>query len=121
MNTTTPRCPYCGSPLECFEGLCYCPDCLAYRPVEPVVNYRDEGGRLWAPIGTMPWSELTEGERYALPNDWSVYVRAATPATPALWGGWPQVAGAFTNQQVILLAPAGDDLDRLVWIEPDPF
>jgi hypothetical protein len=72
VNHTTPRCPYCGSPLECFEGLAYCPDCLAYRPVEPVGNYRDEGGRLWQPIGTMPWSELTEGERYALPNnnDW---------------------------------------------------
>jgi hypothetical protein len=120
----TPRCPYCGSPLEVYEGLCYCPDCLAYRPAEPVApvtNYRDPDGRLWQPIATMPWSELTEGERYALPNDGTVHVRTATPATPTLWGGWPHVARAFANQQVILLAPAGDDPDRLVWIEDDPF
>ena len=118
MNTL--HCSYCGARLETYEGRRYCPTCERYTLAEPS-NYLDTDGRLWQPIGTMPWSELTEGERYALPGEVDVHVRAATPATPALWSGWPQVAGAFGNQQVILLAPAEDDPDRLVWIEDDPF
>jgi hypothetical protein len=110
MTHLTPRCDYCGQALETFEGHSYCVDCERYTVTSPAI-YRDDG-QLYRPVAMVPWSELTEGTRYALPGCHAVRVRTARPDTPG---------HALAHRLVILLEPVPDDLDRIILLEDDPF
>jgi hypothetical protein len=115
------HCPYCGGSLECFEGHTFCPDCERYTVADPPA-YRDDG-LLYRPVAVVPWSELTEGDRYALPGCRAVRVRAAVD-TPTLWAEYPAAARALHNRRVVLLERVeGDDeiLDLVDGDEPLPF
>jgi uncharacterized Zn finger protein (UPF0148 family) len=39
------HCEHCGSPLECFEGEDYCPDCLRYEVEELAAEAAEEAAR----------------------------------------------------------------------------
>jgi hypothetical protein len=75
----TPRCESCGRALECFEGHYYCPDCERYATAPPPV-YRDAAGVVYSPVALVPYSELVAGDRYAVPGETVVHVRAPSAA-----------------------------------------
>jgi hypothetical protein len=107
--TSTPRCHQCGGALEVFEGHAYCPDCTSYEPA-PAPGYRDAIGMPYRPVGLVPYSELTTGDRYAIPGETVVYVRR--PSVPPA-SELARVLGALYHRPVLLLERDGPD-DRLV-------
>jgi hypothetical protein len=117
VNHLTPRCESCGGALECFEGHHYCPDCTAYTTA-PAPVYRDGAGVPYYPIALVPWCELTEGDRYAVPGETAIHVRSAVPSTPGLWSEYPAISRGLHNRPVLLLERDGPD-DRVVDLVDD--
>jgi hypothetical protein len=99
----------------------YCPDCERYTTAPPPI-YRDGAGVTYRAIGLVPWCELTEDDRYAVPGETAVHVRSAAPCTPALWSDYPAIARGLHNRPVLLLERDRPD-DRVVdqFDEEPPF
>jgi hypothetical protein len=116
------HCPRCGSALFVHGRETLCPDCTSYTLAdtpEPPARYRDQAGLLWQPVALVPWCELTEGARYAIPGESAVHVRSRAPTTPSLWSEYPALARGLHNRAVLLLERVADDRDRILDLVDD--
>jgi hypothetical protein len=112
-----PSCNHCGTVLELYQGLRYCPDCYrvtaAAPPREPV--YTDHRGRRYKAGDVVPYGSLALGDVFAVYGEQCVRVRGQHEPRHV----WKLLAeGDLAGLAVVLLEPLDEGLVDLAYELP---